>query len=109
MKEEFIKVSWGDAEDGYAPIRLARRFPCRAQRFVPTNAYGPIYALRSVTHVPTGTQIMRDLEPRVAQIICAVLDRILPGDTQQQVLAAFIELPLPLRKWILSLKYGGYR
>lgn len=103
-EEQFIEVPFGD---GKPAMMRVRRYPARAERWAPTNAYAPCYALRAITHVPTGMRLGKDFRPRMAQIVCVVLDRILPGPTLEEILAQFTALPLPLRKWILLLKKGG--
>jgi hypothetical protein len=81
-------------------------FPARAEKWAPTASweYAP---LRAVTHLASGKKVADAMDARLAEILCAVCERILPGDTEEEVTASFFALPAEARRWLLGWKTGG--
>ncbi len=102
--EEFIEAAF--SADLKWPVR---RFACRATRWAVTSEHCEIYALRSVTHIGSGKKFAGDLSPRAARAVAVILDRILPCASENEVMAAFLALPQPIRVWILSWRKGAKR
>lgn len=82
------------------------RYPARAANWAPTG-FDDCSGWRSITHLPSGKKLADVQGRRLQEMLCAILDRILPGDTQDEVFASFIALPLELRAWVASWKKGG--
>ena len=74
------------------------RYVSRGVYFNPTTG-NP----RNVTHLSSGMKAAADVSCRLAEILCVVYDRLLPGElTCEQLTEKYDALPLEVRNWMFS-------